>query len=574
MPWQLQPGLSTRFAAQVSPENAWPDYPRPQMVRDATTWHSLNGLWQYAITTDTTRNTFPAKTGGNILVPYPIESALSGVKKPLQPNEVLWYKRSFMAPARKGQRLLLHFGAVDWQATVFVNGTRVARHTGGYDPFTVDITTAVQDGDNTLTVKVWDPTDTGNQPHGKQSLHPRFILYTAVSGIWQSVWWEIVPEVSVASLYFTPDIDKGILSLCINTRGMAKGYTAEVIARQGAQLVGTAQGLPGDTLQLSIAQPLRLWSPKDPFLYDLTVRLLYQGKVVDTVGSYFGMRQINIQKDERGIERVYLNHQYTYQLGVLDQGYWPDGLYTAATDSALQFDISAIQQMGFNVIRKHIKVEPARWYYHCDRMGMMVWQDMPSWWQEREMPADAKRNFESEAASHLANLHNYPSIVLWCLFNEDWGSFDQARMAAWMKATDPSRLLNAHTGSFKEDWTGSQFTDRHLYPDPAMPPYQKGKAMVCGEFGGTMIVVPGHDWLPGKHWGHATPPGFTFQQRYRHWTDLLKIQQREGLSGSIFTEPFDVEIEQNGLMTYDREVFKMPVEKVRAMNAEMFLPWQ
>jgi len=560
----ITPQLKTRWTDSVNADNILPEYPRPQMVRAG--WQNLNGRWKYAITDK--EAAMPAVFPGNILVPFAIESALSGVRQALTPSQRLWYRRSFSLKRPADSRVLLHFGAVDQVAEVYINGKLIGSHSGGYDSFEFDITDALRSGDNELTVGVYDPTDTGDGPHGKQTLQPRGIRYTAVSGIWQTVWLETVPTNSITTLLITPNIDQGYVAVLVAGRGNLHEHTVELVARDNGRVTGHFFGKVGSELHLPIASA-HLWSPEDPFLYDLSVRLVRKGKVVDSASSYFGMRKVAIEKDSKGIERIFLNNKYYYNLGVLDQGYWPDGLYTAATDAALRFDIEAIKAMGFNTIRKHIKVEPARWFYHCDKIGMLVWQDMPSWRQNREIPAQEKRNFEAETYRHITALHNYPCIVMWCLFNEEWGSYDQQRLATWAKGLDSSRILNAHTGSFVGNWTGSELTDLHNYPDPTLPPYQAGKAMVCGEFGGTYGPAAGHEWLPGKGWGHSSPPGFTFEQRYRQMTDHLKILELEGLSGSIFTEPYDVEIEQNGIMSYDRQVYKIPQQVVRSINVAL-----
>ncbi|MCW3464122.1 sugar-binding domain-containing protein [Chitinophaga nivalis] len=568
--WHPKPiNIPTRWAAQVSPKNALPEYPRPQMVRQQ--WQNLNGLWDYAITERTADR--PAAFDGQILVPYPIESALSGVQQALLPEQRLWYKRNFTAPTLKdNKRLILHFGAVDWHATVYVNGKSIGEHTGAYDSFEFDITDAIKPGNNELVVSVWDPTDTGPNMHGKQTLKPRWIRYTAVSGIWQTVWLETVPGASIASLYLTPDIRSENLSLVVEIRGeVDNNYTIKAIARNNGLVTGSIKGQAGTTTTLQLRIPnAHLWSPDDPFLYDLNIQLLYKGKMIDSVNSYFAMRKVDIKKDSAGVNRIYLNDHFTYNLGVLDQGYWPDGLYTAPTDEALRFDVATIKDMGFNTIRKHIKIEPARWYYHCDKLGMLVWQDMPSWRQPRALPEEAKQNFIKEMQRHLKQLHNFPSIISWVLFNENWGSFDQENLTLQMKKLDPTRIINGHSGPFTDQtWDNGDVTDIHLYPYPAMPPYEEDKAMVCGEFGGIFVPVPGHEWIPGKGWGHRTAPGLSYADSYRHMIEHLQLYKAEGLSGSIFTEPFDVEIEENGLMTYDRAIFKIPVDTLRRLNATL-----
>jgi hypothetical protein len=560
--------LQTRWADTVNPANVLPEYPRPQLVRPQ--WTNLNGLWQYAIT-PSSAGELPSTYAGDILVPYPLESALSGVQLALKPDQFLWYRREFKAPAGvAGAHTLLHFGAVDWGATVYVNGSKVANHSGGYQSFTVDITDALKTGDNDLVVKVFDPSDQGNNPHGKQTLSPQGILYTASSGIWQTVWMETVPTVHVDDLVITPDVDSGALHLRVNLAGEGAGYTVQAVASAGGQIVAT------QTIKRDSVIPIphaHLWSPNDPFLYDLEIRLVKGSKVVDEVKSYFGMRKVEIKKDEKGIERIYLNNVYTHNLGVLDQGFWPDGLYTAPTDEALKFDIQAIKAMGFNTIRKHVKVEPARWYYDCDTLGMLVWQDLVNPGNDS---AEGKAEFERESAEELAQLHNFPSITTWVVFNEGWGAYDQARLTKWVKELDPSRLVNGHTGEnmfqgsppfVSDKWANSDMTDVHAYPDPVMPPKLPGKAQVLGEFGGVGASIQAHEWNETKAWGYAKGTPADLATGYYWMMRHLKLDEEQGLTGSIYTQPFDVEGEENGLMTYDRAVIKMPLDDIRTANA-------
>lgn len=570
--WHMQTiPIQTRWAKEVSPENALPEYPRPQMTRP--NWTNLNGLWDYVITVKDAPA--PVKYDGKILVPYPLESSLSGIKKPLQPSQNLWYHRSFVRPDLKaGERLLLHFGAVDWQTMVFVNGHEVGDHTGGYTAFTIDITSGLKKGENEILVKVFDPTDQGIGPHGKQVLNPHDIYYTPTSGIWQTVWLETVPAAYIQDILLTPDIDKQELAATVVA---PVGYTVELTASSGASPVATAEGNSQGTLVLSI-KSTHLWFPADPFLYDLTVRLKKGGKVVDEVKSYFGMRKISIGKDEKGIDRICLNNKPYYNLGVLDQGFWPDGIYTAPTDEALAFDIKAIKAMGFNTIRKHIKVEPARWYYHADKLGMLVWQDMVN--PNQSLPEGAKAEFEKESAEILHQLHNAPSIVTWVLFNEKWGQFDQERLTKWIKATDPSRIVNGHTGEIlyvnevlrspsPNAYVAADITDVHSYPDPMMPVKQAGKAQVLGEFGGIGVFIPDHQWNSASAWGYITEKPAALAVKYGIMNQHLQLLQRDGLSGSIYTQPFDVEGEQNGLMTYDRAIAKIPFDQIRRIHSPL-----
>jgi tetratricopeptide (TPR) repeat protein len=568
--WKMQPvSIQTRWAKDVTVKNTLPEYPRPQMVRPE--WQNLNGLWQYAITQKDASQ--PIQYDGQILVPFPIESALSGVQKPLLPTQWLWYKKSIVKPNIQGsKRILLHFGAVDWQTTVYVNGKKAGEHTGGYQNFSFDITDLLKNGNNELVVKVYDPTDQGPNPHGKQVLVPGNIMYTASSGIWQTVWLETVPAAYISSLYMTPNVDSGHLRLMITTSTKTKDYTVEAITSNG----NSVKGKPNTSLIIPIHNA-RLWSPDDPYLYNLNIRLLYKGKVIDTVGSYFGMRKIEVKKDEKGIDRIFLNNIYTYNLGVLDQGFWPEGLYTAPTDEALQFDIMAIRNMGFNTIRKHIKVEPARWYYHADKMGILVWQDMVTCADESTA---AHIQFEKENKENIAQLHNYPSVVVWVLFNEGWNRYDQQRLTQWMKNADPSRLVNGHSGAnydnnppyeLEQKFAESDFTDTHEYPGPQIAPALPGKARLLGEWGGIRVAALKHQWNDTEGWGYIQATAKTFPQQYDSMLKRLKEYEAEGLSGSIYTEPFDVETEENGMMTYDREVIKIPVEKLRKMHT-MLLP--
>ncbi|WP_160715928.1 glycoside hydrolase family 2 protein [Chitinophaga solisilvae] len=569
--WRMQPvAIRSRWAKEVTPQNALTAYPRPQMER--RDWQNLNGLWDYAITGDEKK--LPAKYDGQILVPYPLESALSGVKKALRPDQYLWYRKVVNVPETGGNRLLLHFGAVDWQCVVFVNGKEAGGHTGGYTNFTIDITDAVKPGDNTIQVKVYDPSDRGAGPHGKQVLNPADIYYTPSSGIWQTVWLEKVPQDYISGLYFTPDIDKGVLNITVKAPA---GYTVEVSALKDGAVAGTVKGAAGAALKLPVTQPV-LWSPASPFLYDLQVRLMKGSKQADEVKSYFGMRKITVEKDDKGVERIFLNNKPYFNLGTLDQGFWPEGIYTAPTDEALAFDIKAIKAMGFNTIRKHIKVEPARWYYWADKLGMLVWQDMVN--PNQRLPEGSKPLFEQQCKETLAQLHNNPCITTWVLFNEKWGRFDQQRLTEWIKKTDPSRLVNGHSGEIlyvneklrspsPNAYVSADMTDVHSYPDPMNAMKLPGKARVLGEFGGIGVFIPDHQWNTSSAWGYIMEKPAALKSKYAIMNQHLQLLQREGLSGSIYTQPFDVEGEQNGLITYDREVVKIPFAALRKIHAPL-----
>jgi len=566
--------IKTTWADSISPINARPEYPRPDLVRNKN-WICLNGLWDYAVTD--TANSIPDHFGDKILVPFPYESALSGVGKKLLPSQVLWYKRTvrFEKP-KNGQKILLHFGAVDWKANVFINGIEVTKHQGGYTNFSCDVTNAMKQGENVIIVKVWDPTDRGIGPHGKQVLNPGNIYYTPSSGIWQTVWMETVPAIYITALKTTPDIDAGVLNIKVDATDVRN---VEIIAMIGDREVGRVQGKTDASLILPITN-VKLWSPETPFLYDLIVKLKNGDKTIDVVSSYFGMRKIAIQKDEKGIDRIFLNNKAYFNLGTLDQGFWPDGLYTAPTDNALKFDIEAIKAMGFNTIRKHIKVEPARWYYHADKLGILVWQDFVN--PNQALPEGAKAEYEKELLETLQQLYNHPSIVSWIVFNERWGQFDQKRLTEYVKKLDPTRIINGHSGELlyvndqlrmpsQEPYISSDLTDIHSYPFPRKVVKQANKAQVLGEFGGIGVPIEGHLWndlVAGWGYDGVVSPSI-LKQQYSLMIDSLKKLKEMGLSGAIYTQPFDVESEQNGLITYDRKIIKLPFSTYYNINSKI-----
>ncbi len=583
--WKIVPGhITTQWADDVNPANTLPEYPRPQMQR--SDWQNLNGLRQYAILPVSDNEAIPSSFQGNILVPFAAESALSGVGKTVGKDNILWYQRDITVPdRRKWKRTLLHFGAVDWRSDIYVNGKKVGRHEGGYDPFTFDITDALKKGSKQqLAVRVWDPTNDGPQPHGKQVVKPEGIWYTPVTGIWQTVWLETVPETYIASTKQTPDLDKKNIVVSASVRNMLPGDELSISAWKGNEKVAEKTG--ADTsVTLSISDP-EMWSPSHPFLYDLKLTVMRKGKAVDEVKSYFAMRKISIAPDASGIQKMMLNNKFLFEFGPLDQGWWPDGLYTAPTDAALKFDIEKTKDMGFNMIRKHIKVEPARWYYYCDQLGMLVWQDMPSGdlgnhWEprpgvlgratDRDRTPESEGYYRKEWNAIMDALHNYPCIIVWTPFNEAWGQFKTVEIANWTKQKDPSRLVNSASGG--NFYPVGDIEDLHNYPDPAMPRpdiFGAKKALVLGEFGGLGLPVDGHTWQD-KNWGYQTfKSNDSLFKRYQSLTVKLEELIKAGLSAAVYTQTTDVEGEVNGFMTYDRKVMKMPVEKLKEVNEKLY----
>ncbi|GAA4801604.1 glycoside hydrolase family 2 TIM barrel-domain containing protein [Olivibacter ginsenosidimutans] len=579
--------IMSPWAKKVDPAKTLQEYPRPQLVRK--NWQNLNGLWQYALTS-ANQTQVPSTFDGQILVPFAIESALSGVGKTVGKDQLLWYKTSIeLSKAVSKDQVLLHFGAVDWRCTVYVNGEKVGTHEGGFDPFSFDITKQLKKGKKQeITLSVWDPTDDGPQPRGKQVKSPEGIWYTPVTGIWQTVWLESVPKTYIAHTKQTPDVDQQSLKFSAAVEGSQAGDQLKVVALDGDQVVSEQTIAVDAEASLSIPNA-KLWSTTNPYRYNLQVSLLRKGKVLDQVSSYFAMRKISMQKDSKGVQRLFLNNQFTFQYGPLDQGWWPDGLYTAPTDEALLFDIVKTKEMGFNMIRKHIKVEPARWYHYCDSVGILVWQDMPSGdlggnrWDnhpgqisgknlDKERTAESEGYHRKEWKAIMDALHNFPSIVVWVPFNEAWGQFKTKEITEWTMNYDPSRLVNsASGGNFLK--TG-HILDLHNYPDPNMPDpeiFGAKQAIVLGEFGGLGLPIEGHTWQQKNNWGYQS---FKNQdeltQRYMKLIDDLKNLIPLGLSAGVYTQTTDVEVETNGMMTYDRKVMKIPAEKLNQIHQALY----
>ena len=557
--WQAAKApLMTRWAAVVGPTNALPEYPRPQLVR--ADWLNLNGLWDYAITPDSI-SILPPFTG-NILVPFPLESALSGVMTNLAEHGKLWYHRSFSVPESwRRQRVRLHFGAVDWRSQVWVNGRFIGQHQGGYDAFTFDITDALNwRGVEEISVCVTDPTE-GDQPRGKLSRKPEGIFYTSASGIWQTVWLEPVPQICIDRLKVIPDVDAKTLRFRVAVNNFSENLRVEAVTSVAGKEIARVAGSANTELVLRLSNP-HLWSPDDPFLYDLKVTLMDADKILDSVSSYFGMRKISLRKDDQGFTRMALNDQCVFEIGTLDQGFWPDGIYTAPTDEALRSDIEFLKKAGFNLTRKHVKVEPDRWYYWCDKLGLLVWQDMPS---GNNATVDGRRDFENELLRMVDGLENHPSIIVWVLFNEGWGQHDTEPLVQWLKELDPSRLVDDASG-----WTDMRvgdLSDMHSYPGPDSPASEPHRAAVLGEFGGLGLSVENHSWSTNC-WGYVMLASESeladrYAQAFRH---VWRLHNLSGLSAAVYTQTADVETECNGLQTYDRAMAKIAPAILVAVN--------
>lgn len=559
-PWKMkQAVLMTPYASQVDTSNVLGEYPRPQMVRKQ--WMNLNGIWQYQPASSFEQPVPAGKLSGKILVPFPVESAISGVMKH---SDNLLYRRNFKVPAAwKGQRVLIHFGAVDYKSEVFVNGQSLGIHTGGYDPFTYDITSKLKGrGEQEITVKVFDPTDAGGQPRGKQTLNPQGIMYTCTSGIWQTVWLEPVPVTSISDIKIVPDVDKSAVVVSATTTGAGKNLTVSVEVKDGSKTVAKLTGNANADLTIPVPNP-KLWSPNSPFLYDLKITLKDGKTVIDSLGSYFGMRKISMAK-VGDFQKMMLNNEFLFQIGPLDQGFWPDGLYTPPTDLAIKNDLLTVKKAGYNMIRKHIKVEPYRWYYWADKLGILVWQDMPSANSYCDThPEVDKVAYKSELERMIQTHLNIPSIIMWVVFNEGQGQHDTPELVAKVRELDPSRLINQASGN--DHFGVGDLNDIHSYPPPACPTGNK-QILACGEYGGIGYIVPDHTWKKGDTYVMIKDSKELLNLYSAFADQLTQYKTNNGLSAAVYTELTDVEIELNGIMTYDRKVMKADINKFYEIN--------
>ena len=568
--------IKTKWAEQVNPKNVLPEYPRPQLER--TDWVNLNGEWEYAI--KPRGGAEPAAFDGNILVPFAVESSLSGVQKEVGENNELWYKRTFTVPANwKNKDIVLNFGAVYWKTDVFVNDILIGSHQGGFTPFSFNITPYLTGKNNQkLVVRVWDPSDKGYQPRGKQTSNPEGIWYTPVTGIWQTVWLEPVAANHITSVKSIPNIDNGTVNVTVGTSAPCCNTSiVEVKLMDKGQVVASAKGLQGKELRLAVQNPT-LWDTSNPYLYDMKVSLIKDGKVLDNVKSYTAFRKISSKRDANGVMRMQLNNKNVFQYGPLDQGWWPDGLYTAPTDEALLYDIVKTKDWGFNMIRKHVKVEPARWYYHCDKEGILVWQDMPSGdmgnqWAphtynggtDKNRSAESVANYYQEWKEIMDMCISYPSIVVWVPFNEAWGQFDTEKVAEWTKNYDPSRLVNPASGGNHR--ACGDILDLHNYPGPNMFLYDPQRVTVLGEYGGIGLPLENHLWWNKRNWGYVQfKNSDEVTAEYVKYANELKGMVDRGFSAAVYTQTTDVEGEVNGLMTYDRKEIKINEAAVKKAN--------
>ena len=559
--------LMTKWAAQVNPKAPLPEYPRPQLVRK--NWLNLNGIWEYQPGAMNEATPTGTTLKSEILVPFAVDSALSGV---MERHDRLWYKRSFTVPQNwRGQQIKLNFGAVDYEAQIIVNGQNVGTHKGGYEQFSYDITSYLKgDGPQELIVRVFDPTDAQGIPRGKQSNFPGGIMYTPTTGIWQTVWLEPVARNSIVGLHMTPDIDAGNVKLLVAAPNANANTVATVRVKDGNRVISTTRVRPNSDVLLPVKNA-KLWSPDSPFLYDVDVTLSDGKLQTDTVSSYFGMRKISMGMVD-GVQRMLLNNKFVFQMGPLDQGFWPDGIYTAPTDAALKYDIEATKELGFNMTRKHVKIEPARWYYHADKLGLLVWQDMPSEnsYTSNPKPLD-KIAYEKQLVSMVTSHWNSPAIVMWVIFNEGQGYYDPARLVTATKQLDSSRLVSRNSGTdYGDDLSISDVRDAHSYPAPSAPPYNPAQVSVCGEYGGIGYLYKGHLYR-GDDFNYQTYTIVDTQEElhdmYGLFTDKLRqMRDEKALSAAVYTEITDVETEINGLLTYDR-IMKVDPAKIRLANA-------
>lgn len=571
--WKVNPApLMTPWTQQVDPQNVLPEYPRPQMKREE--WCNLNGVWQFQAAEFGEPAPFDQTLGEQILVPFPWQSALSGIRRMI-PTQRAWYRRLFKIPETwKNQTILLHFGAVDWESVIYINGKCVGVHKGGYDSFSFDISPFLNsNGDQEIIVGVYDPGSDAPIARGKQVNHkfddPKGYHYSPSSGIWQTVWLEPLPRrSSIREFKIIPDVDLSQVAVLVTISESFTGDSVRIVIKEGATIVGQQSGDAFSKIIVPIPDA-KLWSPNSPFLYDLEITLMDKKEKLDEVGSYFGMRKISLNP-EPGLKKILLNNEFVFQMGLLDQGFWPDGIYTAPTDDALRWDVKMIKEFGYNMVRKHVKIEPARWYYWCDSLGLLVWQDMPHTFQQHT--EQSKLQFEHELHQMIVQHWNFPSIVNWIIFNEHWGLYDVHRLTKSVMALDPARLVTGNSGIDAGkpdlDYEVGHIKDNHSYRPPNCAFATSKRAVVCGEYGAIGYKIPGHIWDIDGPWVHHNYDGKEAATiEYETFIgQILEFIELDGLSAAVYTQWTDVENEMNGIYTYDRKVIKLDKAMVKAAN--------
>lgn len=575
--WQMKKArIMTPWSENIDPNKVLDDYPRPQLVR--SNWMNLNGIWDFTKVKEMAYN--PSQTfDQKILVPFPMESAISGIMSTdhnANKGKVFLYSRKFSIPAEmSGKDILLHFGAVDWKCEVYINGTQVGEHKGGFDPFSFNITNALDKNKKEQEVQVFvqDYQEYGGYPHGKQKINEKTIWYTPVTGIWQTVWMEGVSKVHIEKLIINPDIDKKAVNIKIVSSNSTGATTGTIKIYDGKKLISVTENVAINSNITIPVTNMKLWSPDSPFLYDMKIELANNKTPIDKVDSYFGMRKISVGK-QNGLPCMFLNNKPLFHYGVLDQGYWPDGIYTAPTDDALKFDLLKIKEFGMNMTRKHIKVEPARWYYHCDKLGLLVWQDIPNvgFGENGKIigeDMDVRENFHNEMVRIMESLNNYPSIVLWTVYNESWGQPDEkTSRQSWdiARNQDKTRLISIASG-----WNDSEYgdiKDTHWYPEPNMLPNPINKrASVCGEYGGITLMIDGHRWIGGSDMKYTQVNNSQeFTNKFIDYVTNIEHMKGNGLCGAVYTQITDVEDEENGMITYDRKVVKVDADQISSIK--------
>ena len=570
--------IKTKWGKNLEPNKVWQEYPRPQLERKQ--WLNLNGIWSYSITDVNSQK--PDNFDGEILVPFSIESSLSGVMKSLNEKQILWYYKEFEIPDNwKDKNIIIHFNAVDWICELYINDNKIGEHSGGYSEFSFDITKNIIEGKNKILLRVFDPSDKGYQAVGKQTLNPNVIWYTSISGIWQTVWLEPVNEIYIKKLEINNDYDKKEIKINVKLNLDEKLPLEASLLFKDDELM-KLKGSSNSEIVFNIPDKhFHPWSPKEPNIYSFNINLFDNNqKIIDSIVSYTTLRKVEQKKDKNGIYRIYLNNKPLFNMGTLDQGYWPDGLYTPPSEEAMIYDINKLKELGFNTIRKHIKIEPYRYYYYCDKIGMLVWQDMPSGdrqnnkWEFLKLNAgddvnrseESKNNYYKEWSEIIDNLKFFQCIIVWIPFNEGWGQFDTEKVVEFTKKQDSTRLINAASGGNHR--ICGNFLDLHSYPHPAQYLKVDNLINILGEFGGLALDIKGHTWKE-DNWGYKTCKSKEeVTEKYEEYINLL-INSFKSFSAAIYTQTTDVEIEINGLITYDRAEIKVIEQRIKAANEKI-----